>query len=47
MSTDREQRDEHVVGGQALKRRIGYEVFDMLSGLPLFATAPLYRHWHV
>jgi len=47
MPTDREQVDEHLVGGQAPKRRIEYEILDTLSGLPLFATAPLYRHWHV
>jgi hypothetical protein len=47
MSQDSEQVDEQVVGGQAPKRRIGYEILDALSGLALFATAPLYRHWHV
>jgi hypothetical protein len=47
MSTDVQQRDEHVVGGQAPKRRIAYGILDALSGLPLFATAPFYRHWHV
>src|SRR5690348_8147850 len=47
MSTHIEKVDEHVVGGQAPKRRIGYEILEALSGLPLFATAPLYRHWHV
>jgi hypothetical protein len=29
------------------ERRIGYDIIDALSGLPLFATAPLYRHWHM
>jgi hypothetical protein len=29
------------------KRRIGPTILDALSGLPLFATAPLYRHWHL
>jgi hypothetical protein len=29
------------------KRRIGYEILDFLCGLPLFVTAPLYRHWHM
>jgi hypothetical protein len=29
------------------KRRIGPAILDALSGLPLFATAPLYRHWHL
>jgi hypothetical protein len=29
------------------KRRVGYEILDFLGGLPLFAAAPLYRHWHV
>jgi hypothetical protein len=29
------------------KRRIGPATLDALSGLPLFATAPLYRHWHL
>ena len=47
MPTDLEQVDEHVVGGQAPKRGIGYGLLDALSGLPLFATAALYRHWHV
>ncbi len=28
------------------RRRIGHGVLDALSGVPLFATAPLYRHWH-
>jgi hypothetical protein len=28
------------------ERRIGHGVLDALSGVPLFATAPLYRHWH-
>jgi hypothetical protein len=29
------------------KRRIGPAILDALSGLPLFATAPLYRRWHL
>lgn len=29
------------------KRRITYGIIDFLGGLPLFATAPLYRHWHL
>lgn len=29
------------------ERRIGRGVLDALSGLPLFATAPLFRHWHL
>jgi hypothetical protein len=28
-------------------RPMGRGVLDALSGLPLFATAPLYRHWHL
>ena len=28
-------------------RRIGHEVLDAVGGLPLFATAPLYRRWHL
>jgi hypothetical protein len=28
-------------------RRFGHSVLDALCGLPLFATAPLYRRWHV
>jgi len=28
-------------------RRLGYGILDALSGLPLFATAPLYRRWHL
>ena len=28
-------------------RRIGHAVLDALGGLPLFATAPLYRRWHL
>jgi hypothetical protein len=28
-------------------RRIGHAILDAASGLPLFATAPLYRHWHL
>jgi len=30
-----------------VKRRIGYGILDFLGGMPLFATAPLYRHWHM
>lgn len=29
------------------RRRIGYGIVDLLGGVPLFAAAPLYRHWHV
>lgn len=29
------------------KRSIGRSILDALSGVPLFATAPLYRHWHL
>lgn len=29
------------------RRAIGRGVVDALSGLPLFATAPLFRHWHL
>ena len=29
------------------ERRNGNAILDALSGLPLFATAPLYRHWHL
>lgn len=29
------------------RRRIGFGVFDLLWGLPRFAAAPLYRHWHI
>lgn len=29
------------------KRRLGPAILDALSGLPLFATAPLYRRWHL
>jgi hypothetical protein len=29
------------------KRRIGHSILDALLALPLFATAPLYRHWHL
>lgn len=28
-------------------RSIGHGVLDVLCGLPLFATAPLVRHWHL
>jgi hypothetical protein len=28
-------------------RRIGHAILDAVSGLPLFATAPLYRRWHL
>jgi hypothetical protein len=28
-------------------RRLGHGILDAMSGLPLFATAPLYRHWHL
>jgi hypothetical protein len=33
--------------GPMKARPIGRGVFDALSGLPLFATAPLYRRWHL
>ena len=29
------------------KRQIARGALDLLTGLPLFATAPLYRHWHM
>ena len=29
------------------KRQIARGALDLLAGLPLFATAPLYRHWHM
>lgn len=29
------------------QRRIGRGILDALGGLPLFATAPLYRRWHL
>jgi len=32
---------------QGTDRHIGHAVLDAVSGLPLFATAPLYRHWHL
>ena len=32
---------------QGTHRRIGHGILDALAGLPLFATAPLYRHWHL
>lgn len=28
-------------------RRIGHALLDAVGGLPLFATAPLYRRWHL
>src|SRR4029453_7151450 len=34
-------------GSAMTKRRIGRGILDALSGLPLFATAPLYRRWHL
>ena len=32
---------------QGTDRRIGHAVLDAVSGLPRFATAPLYRPWHL
>jgi hypothetical protein len=32
---------------QETDRRIGHAIVDAAGGLPLFATAPLYRHWHL
>src|SRR6266536_1257114 len=29
------------------ERRIAHGILDFLGGLPLFATAPLYRRWHM
>lgn len=31
----------------APKRRIGHQTLELLGALPLFATAPMYRHWHL
>jgi hypothetical protein len=36
-----------IVRRSPTRRRIGHGVIDALTGLPLFATAPLYRHWHM
>jgi hypothetical protein len=30
-----------------VRRPIGYGIVDFLGGVPLFATAPLYRRWHM
>jgi hypothetical protein len=38
---------QSVKEGPMKARPIGRGVFDALSGLPLFATAPLYRRWHL
>jgi hypothetical protein len=32
---------------QGTDRRIGHALLDAVGGLPLFATAPLYRPWHL
>jgi hypothetical protein len=29
------------------ERRIGWAILDALTGIPLFLTAPLIRHWHM
>lgn len=29
------------------KRQIGLGILDFLGGVPLFVTAPVYRHWHM
>ena len=29
------------------KRQLVRGALDLLTGLPLFATAPIYRHWHM
>jgi hypothetical protein len=29
------------------RRRITFGILDLLGGVPRFATAPLYRHWHI
>lgn len=29
------------------KRRVGHGILEFLAALPLFATAPLYRRWHM
>jgi hypothetical protein len=34
-------------GSAMAKRRIGRGILDALGGVPLFATAPLYRRWHL
>src|SRR5207249_2558634 len=31
----------------APKRRFGHQILELVAALPLFATAPLYRHWHL
>jgi uncharacterized protein YndB with AHSA1/START domain len=39
--------DGSPVPPRVARRRIGFAILDALSGVPLFATAPLYRHWHM
>ena len=29
------------------RRQIGYGILEFVAALPLFATAPMYRHWHM
>ena len=33
--------------GSLVKRRIVFGILDLVGGLPFFATAPLFRHWHM
>jgi hypothetical protein len=52
LETRSEPGDHHSIrpslngDGPPPPRRIGFALLDALSGVPLFATAPLYRHWH-
>jgi hypothetical protein len=36
-----------IINHSPTRRRVGHGILDALAGSPLFATAPLYRHWHM
>jgi hypothetical protein len=45
-SNQAEERVVHVGGPRPTPRQLAQEVRDVAVALPLFATAPLLRHWH-
>ena len=46
-ATSPRTRAPHGLVSPGGERRLGWALLDALGGLPLFVTAPLYRHWHL
>jgi hypothetical protein len=44
--SETEERVVHVSGPRPTPRQLAREFRDVAVGVPLFATAPLLRHWH-